>query len=206
MNRRALLIAIGLIVVVVGGAGAWWLGSPLFLNTVVEEELPFEIPTEAEMEQMSEDERTKVAEDVMDAAAKMPDKEMEEEMPEQAKDAQPVVVAQGNFQDADEFHKGAGAVTLYRLADGTHLLRFEDFRVTNGPQLHVLLANHAQPVNRADLEETGYVDLGGLKGNVGSQNYEIAANIAVDDVKSIVIYCKPFHVVFSTATLNSEGN
>ena len=202
MNKRALLIAVVLIVVAVGGAAAWWLGSPLFINTVVEEELPFEIPTAEEMEKMSEDEREKVAADVMDAAAKMPDKEMEEEMPEKAKDAQPVVVAQGQFRDADEFHKGAGTVTLYRLADGTHLLRFEDFRVTNGPQLHVLLANHAEPVSSADLEE-GYVDLGGLKGNVGSQNYEIAAGTAVDTVKSIVIYCKPFHVVFATATLAS---
>ena len=204
MNKRALLIAIGLIVVVVGGAGAWWLGSPLFLDTVVEEELPFEIPTEDEMAAMSEEELAKVSAEVMDAAAKMPDKEMEEEMPAMADDAQPVMVAQGQFMDADEFHKGTGTVTLYRLPDGTHLLRFEDFRVTNGPQLHVLLANHAQPVNRADLEETGYVDLGGLKGNVGNQNYEIAANIAIDSVKSIVIYCKPFHVVFSTATLSAN--
>ena len=81
----------------VGGAGAWWLGSPLFLDQVVEEELPFEIPTEEEMEDMSEEEREKVATDVMDAAAKMPDKEMEEEMPKMADDAQPVVVAQGQF-------------------------------------------------------------------------------------------------------------
>lgn len=204
MNRRALLIAVGLIVVVVGGGVAWWLISPLFLDTVVEEELPFEIPTAAEMEDMSEEELAKVSTEVMDAAAKMPDKEMEEEMPEMADDAQPVMVAQGQFMDADEFHKGTGTVTLYRLADGTHLLRFEDFRVTNGPQLHVLLANHAEPVNRADLEETGYVDLGGLKGNVGNQNYEIGANIAVDGVNSIVIYCKPFHVVFSTATLSAS--
>ena len=180
-------------------------GSRSVHRFVVEEELPFEIPTAEEMEEMSEDEREKVAADVMDAAAKMPDKEMEDEMPEMADDAKPVVVAEGQFQDADEFHQGAGTVTLYRLADGTHLLRFEDFRVTNGPQLHVLLANHAEPVNRNDLEADGYVDLGGLKGNVGSQNYEIAANITVDTVKSIVIYCKPFHVVFSTATLSSES-
>ena len=205
MNKRALLIAIGLIVVVVGGAAGWWLGSPLFINTVVEEELPFEIPTAEEMDKMSEDEREKVAADVMDAAAKMPDNEMEEEMPEQAQDAQPAVVAQGQFRDADEFHKGAGTVTLYRLADGTHLLRFEDFRVTNGPQLHVLLVNHADPASRADIEE-GYVDLGSIKGNVGSQNYEIAADTAIDSVNSIVIYCKPFHVVFATAPLSSDGN
>ncbi len=205
MNKRALLIAVGLFVVLVGGGVAWWLISPLFLDTVVEEELPFEIPTEEEMADMSEEELAKVTADVMDAAAQMPDTEMDEEMPEMANDAQPVVVAQGQFKDADDFHKGAGTATLYRLPDGTHLLRFEDFTVTNGPQLHVLLANHADPANRNDLE-SGYVDLGGLKGNVGSQNYEIGADIAIDSVQSIVIYCKPFHVVFSTAPLsNSES-
>jgi hypothetical protein len=200
MNKRPLLIVVILLVVVVGGAAGWWLGSPLFLDTVVEEELPFEIPTAEEMDKMSEDEREKVAADVMDAAAKMPDKEMDEEMPEMADDAKPVAVAKGEFQGADEFHQGSGTVTLYRLPDGSHLLRFEDFRVTNGPQLHVLLANHEAPASSSDLD-SGYVDLGGLKGNIGSQNYEIGANISVDTVKSIVIYCKPFHVVFSTATL-----
>ena len=205
MNKRALLIALGLVVVVIGGAAGWWLGSPLFIDTEVAEELPFEIPTEAEMEAMSEDELATVTADVLDAAAKMPDTEMEEEMPEMADDAQPVAVAWGDFRGADDFHMGAGTVTLYRLADGSPLLRFEDFRVTNGPQLHVLLANHAQPASREDVDE-GYVDLGGLKGNVGSQNYTIAADVAIDPVKSIVIYCKPFRVVFATATLSSGGS
>jgi hypothetical protein len=42
-----------------------------------------------------------------------------------------------------------------------------------------------------------------LKGNIGSQNYEIPADVDVSQYQSVVIYCMPFHVVFSTATLGS---
>jgi hypothetical protein len=44
--------------------------------------------------------------------------------------------------------------------------------------------------------------LGSLKGNLGNQNYEIGADIELSKYKSVVIYCKPFHVVFATATLS----
>ncbi len=46
------------------------------------------------------------------------------------------------------------------------------------------------------------IDLGSLKGNVGDQNYEIPADVDLSEYQSIVIYCQPFHVVFSIATLN----
>jgi len=41
-----------------------------------------------------------------------------------------------------------------------------------------------------------------LKGNVGNQNYEIPGDAEIGQFGSVVIYCQPFHVVFSTATLN----
>jgi hypothetical protein len=78
-------------------------------------------------------------------------------------------------------------------------LRFEDFSVTNGPDLHVLLAVDPAPASREDLGD--YVDLGSLKGNLGSQNYEIPPGTDLSQFKSVVIYCVPFHVVFATATL-----
>ena len=52
----------------------------------------------------------------------------------------PVIVKQGEFQDADSFHKGTGVATIYMGADRTRLLRFEDFKVTNGPDIHVVLS------------------------------------------------------------------
>ena len=78
-------------------------------------------------------------------AADMPDKVIEEP----AADAQPEVIWQGQFQDADSFHQGSGEATIFQLPDGSYVLRFENFEVTNGPDLHVLLANHPVPADRA---------------------------------------------------------
>jgi len=73
--------------------------------------------------------------------------------------------------------------------------------VTNGPELHVILAPHPNPESRGDVTAAGYVDLGKLKGNIGDQNYAIPENVDLPGVGSVVIYCKPFHVIFSVATL-----
>ena len=43
------------------------------------------------------------------------------------------------------------------------------------------------------------IHLGALKGNVGNQNYDIPADVDLSEYRSVVIYCVPFHVVFSTA-------
>ena len=52
----------------------------------------------------------------------------------------PVKLKAGQFQDIDSFHKGSGDATIYRGPDGSHLLRLENFEVTNGPDLHVILS------------------------------------------------------------------
>ncbi len=122
-------------------------------------------------------------------------------MPEMMGASGPTAVKQGTFRDADSFHQGEGSATLYVLPDGTHVLRFEDFRVTNGPDLRVLLATHPDPQGRNEVTGQGYVELGKLKGNIGNQNYTLPEGLSPDDYGSVVIYCKPFHVVFSVAPL-----
>lgn len=109
----------------------------------------------------------------------------------------------GAFRDADEVHRGSGRALVFESGAGD-VLRFEDFEVTNGPELHVLLAVHPDPASRDDLDGAGYVDLGDLKGNVGDQNYALPADVDVSEFGSVVIYCKPFHVVFAVASLG-EG-
>lgn len=116
----------------------------------------------------------------------------------------PAALKQGMFRDADSFHQGEGSATVYELPDGSHVLRFEDFRVTNGPDLRVLLATHPDPQGRNEVQGPGYVELGKLKGNIGNQNYPFPEGVSPDDYGSVVIYCKPFHVVFSVAPL-SDG-
>ena len=185
----------GLVIGIPVVAFGWWLLAPLFLDTEVNEEFPLTenatIPSNISQSE---------AETVMMTMAKVETK-MDEAMPKEMMEAPNVVVKSGNFQDGDSFHKGEGKATIYKLADGSHVLRFEDFKVTNGPDLRVLLVKSANPQGRGDLD-AGYEELGKLKGNIGNQNYTISGSIDADGYGSIVIYCKPFHVVFSVAPLN----
>ncbi len=215
MNQNV-KIGLGAVVVLVGLAAAWYLISPLFFDNSVDEAFPLDLPTVQEAANMSatdietavnsamssvdsltDDEMVQVEERLLDLAAQMPDSEMDEAMPAAN---EPIILSQGQFEDADAFHQGEGSATIYTLADGSNLLRFEAFNVTNGPDLHVILSTNPNPTGRDDIGE--YVDLGSLKGNVGNQNYEIPADVDLSLYQSIVIYCQPFHVVFSTATLN----
>ncbi len=111
-------------------------------------------------------------------------------------------VARGNFLGADDFHKGSGAAVV--LAGTPPLLRFEEFQVTNGPDLYVYLAVHSQPRRREDVEQ-GFLSLGTLKGNIGAQNYEIPRGTDLTRYRSVVVYCQRFHVVFATATLQAAA-
>ena len=112
-------------------------------------------------------------------------------------------VAMGSFKDADAFHRGSGTATIYRTPDGSEVLRLENLDVTNGPALHVVLSTHPDPERSQQVKQEGYVDLGDLKGNRGNQNYPIPAGVDTSIHKSVVIYCYPFAVVFSVATLES---
>ena len=111
---------------------------------------------------------------------------------------EPQVVASGSFIDIDPIHGAVGTATIYQLPDGSRVLRFEDFRSKNGPDLHVYLSTEAPTSTFAGLG-ADEVHLGALKGNVGNQNYEIPADVDVSLYRSAVIYCRPFRVVFSTA-------
>ena len=154
-------------------------------------------PDEAVLASLSPDQIAQVEADVNEAAAVvMMDKEVEDDMMDAVDEW--VVVGEGQFVDADSFHLGEGSATIYQQGDQS-VLRFEDFSVTNGPDLHVLLATNGAPTNRSDLGE--YIDLGPLKGNLGNQNYEIPADVDLSQYNSVVIYCMPFHVVFSVASL-----
>ena len=197
---RYLLVGIGILAIIPIAWFAWWLLSPLVTTTEVNEDFPLAtravVPANMTMVEVEE---------VMTAASNL-ERPVDEVMPDAAAaQAQPTAGLTGQFRDADSFHKGSGTATVYDLgADGGHILRLEDFKVTNGPDLRVLLANAANPESHSDLDDAGYVELGKLKGNVGSQNYDIPPSVALADVQSVVIYCNPFRVVFSVATLEAS--
>jgi hypothetical protein len=118
--------------------------------------------------------------------------------------AAPVTLLTGKFAGTDSIHQGEGTALIVRLADGRRFLRFENFKVTNGPDLYVYLSGHAAPRNSTQLHQGAAHQVGLLKGNIGNQNYELPADLDLSKFKSAVIYCKRFSVVFATAELTAR--
>ncbi|MEP7200669.1 MAG: DM13 domain-containing protein [Chloroflexota bacterium] len=178
----------GIVVAVVGLALLWYLVSPLFINNTVSESLPTKIvPAEATA--------------AMQKAMAEPPKQIAEPMP--VADATKMkVLAAGSFYNI--VHDGKGTATVYQLADGSRVLRLDDFQVLNGPDLHVWLVPVDPVPNSIGTEIAGYVDLGKLKGNIGSQNYPLPATVDVSQFKSVVIWCQPFRVPFIGAALKAS--
>jgi len=158
---------------------AWYLGSPLFTNTMVQESFPGGAMS----------------------ATSAPGAESAVAAPNPAG---PIAVGSGRFGMIDAVHKGEGTAALFKLPNGGRVLRLEGFRVTNGPDLFVYLSGHPAPRDSGQLHEGGAFEIARLKGNVGDQNYELPADLDLSAVKSVVIYCRQFSVVFSTAELASN--
>ncbi len=190
-----------IVLVVVGVIGAsWFFLSPLFIDEVVDEPLVGAMPTREQVDAMEPAERDSLMEEMMAEAVARPATVVDEPM-EMAAAEVPLVVATGRFRDGDAIHKGSGVASLYRLPDGRHIVRLEDFEVTNGPALVVLLAGAFDPQDAKEVKRK-YIKLGDLKGNKGNQNYEIPADINPNFYRSVVIWCDLFDVLFSTATLH----
>ena len=113
----------------------------------------------------------------------------------------PTILAGGDFTTIDAIHGANGKATIYQLPDNSRVLRFEDFQVTNGPDLHVILTRNGTPIKPEDVG-ADYVDLGNLKGSVGNQNYNIPSEVDFGVYKGVVIYCVQFSVIFSAADLS----
>lgn len=181
---------------------AWFFVSPLFIDKAVNEDADFLLDGGrldiAAIMSMPVSEREEMRQEIMTAAAGAPPVNAAEPMPA----GTPQVVARGRFIDADAVHKGSGESILYALPDGSHVLRLEDFRTTNGPALVVYLAKHPSPGKAADVSDGGFLSLGKLKGNVGNQNYVVPAGSDIAQYRSVVIWCELFGVLFSPAALS----
>ena len=108
------------------------------------------------------------------------------------------VVAQGQFQNADDFHTGSGDALVIETAADAYSLRFENFSVRNGPDLFVYLSP------TVDGEYDGALKIGKLKGTDGAFNYDIPAGTDISQYKSVIVWCDPFGVLFSFAPLSVE--
>jgi hypothetical protein len=113
-----------------------------------------------------------------------------------------VIVAVGAFGEIDPIRSAAGDVTVYQDANGAWLLRFENFSVINGPDLHVLLSLTPNPRTPEAVRAGGLdLDLGALKGVTGNQHYPISADEELRQYRSVVLFSVTLDEVYSSAQL-----
>jgi hypothetical protein len=109
-----------------------------------------------------------------------------------------VILGAGAFRSLG--HPTSGRATVLDLGDGRRLLRLYDLRTSNGPDLFVYLSVTSAG-GRRDTFDDNFVRLGRLKGNLGNQNYKIAAGVDLRRYQSVVIWCRRFTYAFGAAPL-----
>lgn len=179
--------------------------SPLFINTSVNEPLPVSASSEFQkFMNMAEEGRIQAAsnmsqqekEAIMIMAARenyTTNESMASEIAGQEPAASQITL-DGDFIGVnDGIHNAEGLANVIPLGNGTSVLRLENFKATNGPDLYVYLAT--------DKSASDIVNLGRLKGNIGNQNYLIPAGIDLTKYNTVLIWCKAFSVLFGSAQL-----
>lgn len=104
-----------------------------------------------------------------------------------------------------KLHETKGRATIYKDPNGHEYLRLTDFSTSNGPDVHVVLAQSDDEHLRQETVTGDFdnIELGALKGNQGDQNYDLLGMVDLEKYNAVVIYCERFHAVFGTATLAS---
>ncbi|MCJ8325115.1 MAG: DM13 domain-containing protein [Rhizobiales bacterium] len=126
------------------------------------------------------------------------DRVVDEVRPFEARQA--LLVKQGEFKNADSSHQGSGKVEIVTI-NGQTIMLFENFKVTNGPDLYVWLVADENPKNSAAVKNSKTLEVAILRGNIGNQNYTLPGGINLNDYGSVVIWCKQFGVLFASANL-----
>ena len=205
-------IIIGIIIAAIAIPVGTYTISPLFINTEINEPLPLLADKESTADfvifmAMTGDQKRNAAKNmtveekdmIMKMAAEQ-DTAINETM------TNAIVINQnreenknllvGNFRGVnDGIHNAEGKVKILALSDGSQILRLEDFKSTNGPDVHLYLST--------DKQASDFIDLGRLKANIGNQNYQIPINADFNKYKYVLIWCQSFSVLFGSAQLGS---
>jgi hypothetical protein len=107
---------------------------------------------------------------------------------------QPVRLATGTFRGID--HDASGAASVYRLPDGALVVGLEDIDIEPGPDYQVYV------VPGVDRESPdGGTHLDGLRGNQGTQYYDVPADVGdVGPGWTVLVWCRAFGVPVAAAT------
>jgi hypothetical protein len=102
-----------------------------------------------------------------------------------------------------QVHATSGKVAIHDGKNSEKILRFTQFKTSNGPDVHVILiaANDAMDNDNFLDKKIDRVELGKPKGDEGDQNYTIPVGTDLSKFKSVAIYCERFNATFGAAPL-----
>lgn len=197
--NKGLKIGIIVTIIVIGG----FLASPLFYDTEVNEPLPVALNeieeglTFEKFVKMDDEKRAELVEKmpekvenmIMEKAATMVIP-ISESMDEMTNSGSIEILKSGMFEGLAG-HEAQGTTKIIQVNNMT-FLRFENFQVTNGPDLRVYITPDGDIKNGIHLEK--------LKGSKGDQNY-LLENVDISVYNTVVIYCQPFGVYFAQSDL-----
>jgi predicted RND superfamily exporter protein len=197
-------------VVIIAAVVTVYLASPLFISTEINEPFPPNSEASVSFESfktMTEDQRVKVAQNMSDSkknelmiqyansdsnTTKSIDEVMNESV--NSPDLNNSLISGSFIGVNDGIHNAEGTATVIPLQQvDTYVLRLENLKVTNGPDLYVYLST--------DKSASDFINLGKLKANNGNQNYNIPTGTDLTKYNTVLIWCKAFSVLFGSVEL-----
>src|SRR3712207_4877906 len=211
MNKKKAIIVIIIIAAIAIPVGIYTV-SPLFINTTVNEPLPttssvtdlqrfqefMSMNSEEERVEKGQQMATEEKNAILRGAAQTNGNTVNQNMPEAAATTLGLTsLLIGEFVGVnDGIHNAEGLAKVIQLDNAGVILRLENFKATNGPDLYVYLAT--------DNSASDFVNLGRLKGNIGNQNYDIPEGTDFSKYHTVLIWCQAFSVLFGSAELQPQ--
>ena len=210
MNTRKAII-IGMIVTAVAIPVGIYTVSPLFVNNIVNEPLPttrsltdlekfqefMSVNNEGQREEKGQQMSIEEKNAILRGAAQTNGSTVNQNITDAATTLGQSSLFIGKFIGVnDGIHNAEGLAKMIQLDDDSMILRLENFKATNGPDLYVYLAS--------DSSASDFMNLGMLKGNIGNQNYNIPEGTDFSRYDTVLIWCKAFSVLFGSAQLEQQ--
>lgn len=105
----------------------------------------------------------------------------------------PALVRTSSFRGID--HRASGTVNIYRQPDGTYIVGLEGIDIQPGPDYDVYVVPGADKDDRS-----GGTRLDDLRGNKGTQYYEVKGPMLEDGAWTVLVWCDTFAVPVAAAT------
>lgn len=115
-----------------------------------------------------------------------------------------VAVAADSFYRIDQV--GTGRLTLYRLANGTYALRFDNFFVTANSDLELRLSPLVAPRTTEQFLSAPSVRVAPLDVTAGAMNFALPKEVDPAKYRSLVIWCERLRTAYAAASLTPVGS